>query len=220
IAPAAAARYWTNNLFKLLLIAIVFGFFATYFGAFVSYTHAGMPTGPWVVVFLSVFAFLSILFAPRKGILHRHLQQQETQKRIVAENVLKSFIYIGQQKDTAVMARRTWSELVDNCKMNAVQLKKTLARLSRKKGLIYQNDTWQLTEEGAQRGFQLIKLHRLWELYLTEYMNIASDHVHNDAEAIEHIITPEIERQLEEKLGHPVLDPHGSPIDLRKKVLD
>jgi manganese/zinc/iron transport system permease protein len=57
-----------------------------------------------------------------------------------------------------------------------------------------------------------VKLHRLWELYLTEYLRIAPDHVHEDADTIEHLITPEIEKRLEEKLGYPEVDPHNSKI--------
>jgi manganese/zinc/iron transport system permease protein len=56
----------------------------------------------------------------------------------------------------------------------------------------------------------------LWELYLTEYLRIAPDHVHEDAETIEHIITPELERRLEEQLKYPKLDPHQSQIPYRK----
>jgi manganese/zinc/iron transport system permease protein len=58
----------------------------------------------------------------------------------------------------------------------------------------------------------VVRLHRLWELYLTERMHMAPDHVHNTAEAIEHLLTPEVEAALLKELGRPVLDPHESEI--------
>jgi manganese/zinc/iron transport system permease protein len=69
-----------------------------------------------------------------------------------------------------------------------------------------------LTEKGVEAGQRITKIHRLWELYLTKYMDLPADHVHDDAEAIEHIITPELEKELEHQLAYPVIDPHDEPI--------
>jgi manganese/zinc/iron transport system permease protein len=49
-------------------------------------------------------------------------------------------------------------------------------------------------------------------MYLTEYLRIAPDHVHEDAETMEHIITPELEAKLEEQLRFPKTDPHDEII--------
>ena len=57
-----------------------------------------------------------------------------------------------------------------------------------------------------------MRLHRLWELYLTSKVNIAPDHVHDDAETMEHLITPELEAELERQLDYPQRDPHASNI--------
>ena len=54
----------------------------------------------------------------------------------------------------------------------------------------------------------------MWEVYLNEYLNIASDHVHDDAEAIEHVLTPELQIQLEEILKGKTKDPHNKEIPL------
>ena len=62
------------------------------------------------------------------------------------------------------------------------------------------------------KGQRVVKLHRLWEVYLTKYLRIAPDHVHEDADTIEHILTPELEARLEKLLDYPSLDPHKSEI--------
>jgi manganese/zinc/iron transport system permease protein len=69
-------------------------------------------------------------------------------------------------------------------------------------------ERWSLTEAGRDEARRLVRVHRLWETYLTELMRIAETHVHRDADWMEHLITPEVEQQLAAKLGYPALDPH------------
>jgi manganese/zinc/iron transport system permease protein len=75
-----------------------------------------------------------------------------------------------------------------------------------------ENKRYFFTDLGLQKGKRLTKLHRLWELYLTERLRIAPDHVHEDAENIEHILTPELEAKLEKLLQYPKQDPHQRDI--------
>lgn len=65
ITPALVARYWTNSLWVMLLLATLIGAFSGIAGAFISYTAPRMPTGPWIVVVLSFWAFLSALIRKR-----------------------------------------------------------------------------------------------------------------------------------------------------------
>ena len=92
------------------------------------------------------------------------------------------------------------------------ELIKGLNRLSRD-GFIQRSDHgYAFTTDGMNKGKRTVKLHRLWELYLTQYLRIAPDHVHDDAETIEHILTPELEARLEKLLNYPKVDPHQSEI--------
>jgi manganese/zinc/iron transport system permease protein len=61
-------------------------------------------------------------------------------------------------------------------------------------------------------GKKIVRLHRLWEVYLVEYFQMAKDRVHPSAEEMEHIITPEVEQQLAHLLRDPKFDPHHQPI--------
>jgi manganese/zinc/iron transport system permease protein len=89
---------------------------------------------------------------------------------------------------------------------------KSIYRLIRK-GLITKNErVIILTESGKSEAKRIVRLHRLWELYLNEYMNIAPDHVHDSAEQLEHLLTPELETLLEKRLNFPKLDPHQETI--------
>lgn len=81
------------------------------------------------------------------------------------------------------------------------------------KGFISKNQSLvMLSTQGISDAMRIVRLHRLWELYLNEYMNIAPDHVHESAEQMEHLLTPELEAMLEKRLNFPTLDPHQETI--------
>jgi manganese/zinc/iron transport system permease protein len=57
-----------------------------------------------------------------------------------------------------------------------------------------------------------VRLHRLWEVYLADYLGMGAEKVHRNAEEMEHIITPAIEKELTVLLHNPQKDPHHQPI--------
>jgi manganese/zinc/iron transport system permease protein len=211
ITPAAAARFWTDQLKIMLLLAAIFGAFAGVFGAYVSYTAPSMPTGPWIVMIISIIAMISFFFAPRKGIVYKMVRQRRIQKKIRDENILKMFYQLGEADDD-FFSSRTTEALAQRRELANGQLSAGLSRLKRHGYLKSKKNHWSLTIEGKNKGQRTLKLHRLWELYLTQYLRIAPDHVHDDAETIEHIITPELEAKLEKLLEYPDVDPHMSKI--------
>ncbi len=70
----------------------------------------------------------------------------------------------------------------------------------------------QLTPKGADVALEVIRHHRLLELYLAEALGMSWDRVHAEAEVLEHAISPELSALIAEKLGNPTRDPHGDPI--------
>jgi DtxR family Mn-dependent transcriptional regulator len=75
-----------------------------------------------------------------------------------------------------------------------------------------------LTEKGVRVALEVLRHHRLLELYLAEELGMPWDRVHREAEVLEHVLSEELEQLIAEKLGHPTRDPHGDPIptfDLR-----
>lgn len=211
ITPAAAARFWTDKLGLMLVLAALMGAFSGISGAFVSYTAPAMPTGPWIVLIISMIAILSFAFAPGKGWFARILRHRRNKAQILEENILKLLYQLGEDKQDFQLPRKL-NELLARRAIPAKQAKKGLQKLKRQGYLKKQNGGWHLTPEGVKRGSRVVRLHRLWELYLTQYLHLASDHVHEDAETIEHIITPELEQRLMIELNYPVLDPHQSKI--------
>lgn len=80
-----------------------------------------------------------------------------------------------------------------------------LARHERYRGV-------QLTAEGERLALEVLRHHRLLELYLVEKLGIPWDKVHAEAEVLEHVLSDELEEAIARKLGHPTHDPHGDPI--------
>lgn len=69
-----------------------------------------------------------------------------------------------------------------------------------------------LTETGRAIALEVIRHHRLIETYLAKALNIPWDRVHGEAEKLEHALSEYLEERIDELLGHPTTDPHGSPI--------
>jgi len=211
ITPAAAARFWTDKLRVMILLAASLGAFSGLVGAYISYTAPSMPTGPWIVMVISLIAIASFFLAPKKGILFRHITQRRFRTQMLEENILKLFFQLGEQ-DQKFFNERSVNEITDRRPFDLGRLKQGLNNLRRQGFLENGPQGWSFTQAGKSKGQRITKLHRLWELYLTEYLRIAPDHVHEDAETIEHIITPELEARLEQQLQYPRLDPHQSQI--------
>jgi len=77
-----------------------------------------------------------------------------------------------------------------------------------------------LTRRGAKAAVEMIRHHRLLELYLARIVGMPWDKVHAEADALEHHISEELESRLDELLGHPTTDPHGDPIPSPDLVLE
>ena len=69
-----------------------------------------------------------------------------------------------------------------------------------------------LTAEGERVALEVIRHHRLLELYLAETLGIAVDEVHDEADRLEHALSEELEARIDDTLGFPTHDPHGDPI--------
>jgi DtxR family Mn-dependent transcriptional regulator len=69
-----------------------------------------------------------------------------------------------------------------------------------------------LTEAGEKVALEIIRHHRLLELYLAETLGLHVDDVHDEAERLEHVISEELEAKIDRALGYPTHDPHGDPI--------
>lgn len=217
IAPAAAARQFTNKLSVMFCLAALFGVLSAFWGTYLSVdsgavigeraTSAALPTGPMIVLVASGICLFALFFSPQRGLLLRLVRIGYFRYQCVCENLLKLLWRI--QPDGKV----AFEEIEKYQSVSPIYLKFILFRLVRT-GWVKKNedDTYSLTVDGRKRGAHIIRLHRLWELYLVDYLGVGAERVHRSAEEMEHILTPEIERQLTQLLRDPKEDPHAQPI--------
>src|SRR5213080_2079199 len=78
----------------------------------------------------------------------------------------------------------------------------------------------QLTGKGSAIALEVIRHHRLLELYLSESLGVPWDRVHDEAEVLEHVLSEELEELIAAKLGDPTHDPHGDPIPTADLVVE
>eukprot|EP01132_Coremiostelium_polycephalum_P000236 gene236-315_t len=199
ITPAAAARFWTEKLSKMILLAAFFGAISGLIGSFASYILPGMPTGPWIVLVITLIAYFSFLFAPHRGLVAKKIRQHKHQRKILHENILKLFYEIGE-KEVNFFEGKTIEMLLQYRSIPQSKLKKGLFYLQHN-GLVHlKNNTWRLTGTGKNEGERIVRQHRIWELYLTKYLNTNPVHVHENAELIEHLLTPDLVKELNKAL--------------------
>ena len=211
VIPAATAFLLTNRMATMLTLSAVFGVLAGGAGAFFSFTGRSLPTGPFMVLAAAVLFALALLFAPRHGVIVRWSRHRSRVARIERENTLKALYHTLEDGDfsaetvpiEALAERRREPVTVTRGKVRALQRAGLATEVE---GLVVP------TPDGWRRACEIVRNHRLWELYLTNAAQVAPDHVHDDAEVIEHVLGNETVRRLERSLNYARRDPHGKLI--------
>jgi manganese/zinc/iron transport system permease protein len=212
ITPGAAARFWTDRLHPLLILAAFFSVLSGILGTYVSFVLPQMPTGPWVVVFLSLFALISFLISPKSGILFRFFARRKYLRKTHRDHLMKA-LYKAKEEGKNSLAIEEIYQLYPYQKK---EIDQSILDLTKADLIVANQGIINFTSAGVSDAMRIVRLHRLWELYLNEYMNIAPDHVHESAEQMEHLLTPELEVLLEQRLNYPALDPHQETIPREK----
>jgi manganese/zinc/iron transport system permease protein len=208
ITPAACAKFWTNNITTLAILSVTISGVSGVLGSAISYTYNGMPTGPWIVVVVSLIAFLSAFIGTKNGLAKKYIQRYKNNTKILQENTIKLFF---SPKNTGT-TQYSFEEILTKSKMQLGSLKKGLKLLKSNDLIVVKDGSYATTPLGYDEAKAIVRKHRLWELYISRFMHLQPDHVHDDAEGMEHVITPEIEKELEKELDFPTKDPHDSDI--------
>jgi manganese/zinc/iron transport system permease protein len=213
IAPAIAARQFSNRLQTVFLIAALFGGLSGLIGNVLSVwgtlaistptAKLALPTGPMIIVTSAFFAFMSLLFAPKRGWLFRLFRIYSFRQKCLEENILKEIWKKGEA---------TWKEINFFHRTAPFFLWRGMRSLQNGGWVEKGGKIYRLTPDGLKKGASIVRLHRLWELYLASELGLGRDQVHVSAEEMEHILTPELEKKLTRILSNPELDPHDQLI--------
>ncbi|MEE2822507.1 MAG: metal-dependent transcriptional regulator [Acidobacteriota bacterium] len=150
-------------------------------------------------------------------------ESRQTIQRISADMISQSMqdylkaIYKSSSKNERVATTR----LADKMGCSAASVTNMLQKLSALKLVLYEPYQGVLLTEGGQEiALEIIRHHRLIELYLKEVLGYSWDKVHDEAEKLEHFISEEFEDKIDEALGYPRTDPHGDPIPTKEEIKD
>lgn len=205
IIPPAAARFWSNRLGTTVWLAAVLGALSGFVGVVCSALFAKLPAGA-VIVLAAVCAFaVSLVFGAQHGLLRRWLDQRRMKRRVARLHLLRT-IYEwcetnGQASPALPLDQPVpLAALRANGNWSAGELRHLL-HLGLNEALITVDgprETCQLTANGKLEARRVTRNHRLWETYLLHYADVAPQHIHHNADQIEHVIDPNIVNELEE----------------------
>jgi DtxR family Mn-dependent transcriptional regulator len=124
------------------------------------------------------------------------------------ENYIKAIFHL--QEENGIV---TTNALAHQLETRAASVTDMLKKLKTQKLLLYEKyKGFKLSPEGRKMALQIIRKHRLWELFLVEKLHFGWEEVHEMAEELEHISSKKLVDRLDEFLGFPKSDPHGDPI--------
>lgn len=210
IIPAAAARFWTHNLPVMTVTSAALGGLSAFAGVLASALFPRIAAGAIIVLAGSTFFVVSLLLGIRRGVLWRLLMYLRIKRRVGRQHLLRAFFehLESLHKGAAQLSPKEMAKVV--VPFNSLlgmrswtprRLSRLLARAERD-GLVrsQSGQAYRLTEEGVGRAGRVVRNHRLWELYLINYADIAPSHVDRDADEIEHVLEPQLIEELEQLL--------------------
>ncbi|MDQ3141007.1 MAG: metal ABC transporter permease [Bacteroidota bacterium] len=205
ITPASAALLISDRLSRVLATAGIIGMLAAMTGILLSISF-DFPPGPSMAIVTTAFYMIIVMIAPKRGLIPKWFRKRQMEKRVIIEDILKQSFKSGANHGL------TFEELSSKIGHSPSKIKKWFYTLT-KLGLMEPSKTEiKLSAEGMKRANQLVRAHRLWETFLVDQLGLNIDQIHEEAERFEHHLSEEDINEVDEKLGFPETDPHGSPI--------
>ncbi|WP_299105936.1 metal-dependent transcriptional regulator [uncultured Tenacibaculum sp.] len=125
------------------------------------------------------------------------------------ENYIKAIYHLGVEVTKGIST----NAIAKRLETKASSVTDMIKKLSEKEVVVYKKyQGVTLTDFGKKTAANIIRKHRLWEVFLVEELNFSWDEVHEVAEQLEHIKSPKLIDELDAFLGYPKRDPHGDPI--------
>lgn len=209
VTPAATAYLLSDRLQRMLVLSATFAVSSFLIG-FAFSEWLNVAPGSSIVLISTVQFLIVFVLAPRYGMLANWLRRRAIVPQSAAEDVLGALLR-GDEKGMTVAAVAKSAPAARPFFEKAVRSLTRDGLITRASGIL------QLTEPGVQAARKLMRAHRLWETYLSQ-VGAPPEILHAKAHALEHLQDDDAVRYLDDKLGHPLRDPHGSPIPADEQV--
>ena len=200
VVPAATARLATERLEVMVPLAGALGAFAAWFGAGLSAAAPSLPTGATIALVACSLFIVFLLLAPSRGALAFAWRQARLSLVVARDHALRAALEAAQrpvEQSGRATTAFAWSELGRGAGWSAWQ-RAVLPRWLRTAGLVVEGGggTAALTPAGAALARDLTRRHRPWEHYL-QSAGMRPGAAHRSADAVEHTLPPEVEREAE-----------------------
>ncbi len=200
IVPGAGARFWTDRMLGMVLLAGAFGAVSGWLGATISALTPRLPAGAVIVMVTGVWFLISLFLAPRRGVLAGMWRQWALARRVAEHHLLRALAEFEEQRGEGTEV--TIGELLPLRSWSRGSLQRLIRRAKRRGWLEAEAlPRIRLTPAGRREACRVLRNHRLWELYLIHHADIAPSHVDRDADEIEHVLPEEIVSELERILA-------------------
>ncbi|MDO3651486.1 manganese ABC transporter permease MntC [Bacillus subtilis] len=171
ITPAIAARYWTERLTGMIVIAGITGGVSGVAGTLLSTTMKGMATGPLMILSATLLFLFSMICAPKRGLAAKAIRLMRLRRRTSREQVLLE-IYEQYEKNNlcvtveSVRKKRRLSPSLCLKALNDLEQERCIERI--------ENGIWQITSKGIEKGYHTALKKRMYEVYLMHEMELAN----------------------------------------------
>ena len=156
VAPAAAARQWTDRLGKLVLLAGLFGALSGLIGAVLSSMVRRLPTGPTIILVATAITVLSLLIAPERGLLAAYLRKVRQRRQVQIDSVLADLYRLAAQHPEPATAPHAVSVL--QAMRDGAGVRTSLRKLADQDlAAVDADGRWRLTSAGVMRGRELVE---------------------------------------------------------------
>ncbi len=204
ITPAATALLLSQRLRTVLFLAGGIGMLSAIVGMILA-VALNTPPGPAMALVATAFYGLTVVFAPRRGLVAKAYFRYQRRRLTEREDIIKRVFRQHQKEGSAN------PEIIrDQLSLSAGAFSRHLNQL-RSFGLL-EREALQLTDAGKLVALRLVRAHRLWETYLNQEVGLTPDQIHMEAERLEHLLPEEMLDRVDAELGFPGQDPHGSEI--------
>lgn len=150
LAPAAAARQWTNNLSTMLILAAIIGAFSGVFGTAISASQNNLATGPVIVLVAGSFVLFSFIFSPNRGLLFRQIRLHKSRTNLRLLKTLQFMYEIAQDHET--ISHPHAIRILNNFQGYT---RGSLKKLEDEGWIRIENQNWSLTSKGYNKVQQM-----------------------------------------------------------------
>lgn len=201
IIPPVSARFWTERLWLLLIVAGVIGALSGYLGSVVSALLPRKPAGSVIVLTSGAVFVVSLVLAPTRGVLASAWRRVRMRLRIAGDHLVEA-AYEGEAgvSTNGVLPDAEITRLAESRGWSAWFRPLAIGLLRWQGDLVAGQHGVRLTESGRERGARVSRNHALWEQYLVTYADIAPSHVDWSADQVEHVLSEPLIRELERAL--------------------